>query len=122
MKICPKCGGKKFIVTAHVTQDWIVDEDGCYIETVEPCGEVTHHPDGDDLWTCCNCGYDCSGNEFNTKKYNVTISYITSKTITVNAHNADKAIDIAADEIGSESNMSYIVEDENGRTVLDGLF
>ena len=122
MKICPKCGGKKFIVTAHVTQDWIIDENGCYIETIEPCVDVTHYPDEDDLWTCFNCGYDCCGSAFDTKKYNVTISYIANKTITVNAHNADKAVDIATDEIGSESNMSYIVEDEDGKTVLDGLF
>ena len=25
-KRCPKCGGKNFIVTAHVTQEWLVDE------------------------------------------------------------------------------------------------
>lgn len=25
---CPKCGNTTFIATAHVTQTWLVDEDG----------------------------------------------------------------------------------------------
>ena len=67
-KICPKCGGKEFIVTAHVTQDWLVDEDGCYEETITPYIETVHEPDDDDLWECKNCGYDAPGKEFNRKE------------------------------------------------------
>lgn len=29
---CPKCGNTTFIATAHVTQTWLVDEDGDFIE------------------------------------------------------------------------------------------
>lgn len=53
--ICPKCGGTIFIVTAHVTQDWKVNEFGDFIEEVSSCEEVTHRPDDDDVWTCANC-------------------------------------------------------------------
>lgn len=67
IKICPKCGAMSFIVTAHVTQDWVVDENGSYLHTQEECGEVTHQPDDSDIWTCNNCGYDAAGAEFNRK-------------------------------------------------------
>ena len=29
---CPKCGNNTFNVTAHVTQTWLVDEDGDFIK------------------------------------------------------------------------------------------
>ena len=58
MKKCPKCGNTKFIVTAHVTQDWLVDGDGNYLETLSECEEVTHRPDDEDVWICSKCGYD----------------------------------------------------------------
>ena len=58
MKVCPKCGGTKFLVTAHVTQDWVVDENGNFLECIDECSEVTHHPGDDDLWHCVNCGYN----------------------------------------------------------------
>ena len=65
MKTCPKCGNKKFVVTAHVTQSWIVDENGNYIKTLQECEEITHNPDDDDVWACNECGYDAAGIEFN---------------------------------------------------------
>ena len=46
---CPKCGNTTFITTAHVTQTWLVDEDGDF-------DEVTHAPDAEDLFTCSKCG------------------------------------------------------------------
>ena len=64
MKICPKCGGREFITTAHVIEEWIVDSDGNYLDTY--CtGDVTHTPDDDNIWQCNNCGYDAAGTEFN---------------------------------------------------------
>lgn len=39
---CPKCGNTTFITTAHVTQTWLVDEDGDFIEAKSDCDEVTH--------------------------------------------------------------------------------
>lgn len=70
-KICPKCGGSKFLVTAHVTQDWIVDEDGDFLKCVNDCVEVTHRPDDDDIWQCDACGFDGTGSEFNEKEESV---------------------------------------------------
>lgn len=55
--ICPKDPNhKEFAVTAHVTQDWIVDEKGNYIKTTNECVEVTHTPNSEDIWTCAICG------------------------------------------------------------------
>lgn len=122
MKICPKCGGKKFIVTAHVTEDWLVDEGGNWLDTCSSCNEVTHYPNNDDLWTCSECGYEAAGSEFEMNEYDVTISYIANTTIKVMAQNADRAVDMASYELESESPISYTVQDEEGRTVLDGMF
>ena len=64
MKKCPKCGCKQFIVSAHVTQGWIVDEYGEFVRVTEDCMEVTHFPDNEDLWTCTECGYENPGSDF----------------------------------------------------------
>ena len=65
MKQCPKCGSQCFCVTAHVTQDWLVDADGDFLECTKDCVEVTHRPDDDDIWQCDKCGYSAAGSEFN---------------------------------------------------------
>lgn len=65
MKRCPKCGGTKFLVTAHVTQDWYVDENGEFLETVKECDQVAHYPDDEDIWICAQCDHDGPGTEFN---------------------------------------------------------
>lgn len=62
--ICPKCGGRNFIVSAHVVQGWRVDAGGDYLETTEECIEVTHSPDDEDIWVCDDCGFDAAGSEF----------------------------------------------------------
>jgi ABC-type antimicrobial peptide transport system ATPase subunit len=52
------CGHKKFSVMAHVTEEWIVDEHGEYLETGTD-REVTHHPSiqsNDYLFSCAKCG------------------------------------------------------------------
>ena len=68
MKKCPKCGATAFEVTAHVTQDWLVDGNGDFIQEISNCEEVTHWPDDDDVWMCARCGYDAAGSEFNVKE------------------------------------------------------
>ena len=65
VKKCPNCGCGKFIVTAHVTQTWNVDDKGNWLETITECEEVTHKPDDDDMWTCSDCGYSGEGRVFN---------------------------------------------------------
>ena len=64
MKKCPKCKNTKFNVSAHVVQEWLVDENGSFIETTDDCVAVAHFPDNEDLWTCAECGYEAAGEEF----------------------------------------------------------
>ena len=54
--ICPVCGGVRFITTAHVMQEWMVDENGNFIDVVDESVQVTHEPDDDNLWKCAECG------------------------------------------------------------------
>jgi ribosomal protein S27E len=57
--ICPNDKAhKRFCVTAHVTEDWIVDEQGDFLETDCDCGltQVIHRPDAQDYYTCAECG------------------------------------------------------------------
>jgi len=54
--VCPKNPKhKKFSVTAHVTEEWIVDEHSDFLSAGET-GEVTHRPAADDYFTCHECG------------------------------------------------------------------
>ena len=54
--ICPKDPDHKiFITTAHVMEEWLVDEKGNWIETLSSL-ETTHAPDFDNIWTCGICG------------------------------------------------------------------
>ena len=53
---CPKCGSKKFTVVAHVTEEWITDEKGNFLEVHQSCIDVIHKPDKDDCWLCAECG------------------------------------------------------------------
>jgi hypothetical protein len=55
---CPKNPEhKRFLTVAHVTEDWLVDEHGDFIE-VAPWSEsqVVHEPHPDNIWTCHVCG------------------------------------------------------------------
>lgn len=47
---------KRFIATVQITQEWIVDEDGEYIETNCEVTDDETDPDDDDEWTCATCG------------------------------------------------------------------
>jgi hypothetical protein len=54
---CPKDKShKRFITVVHVTEDWVVDEDGDFIAVHEGSGEVVHKPDPENTWTCAECG------------------------------------------------------------------
>lgn len=68
MKRCPNCGNDTFYVTAHVTQGWIVDEKGNFLECIDECEEVTHRPDDEDIWKCSRCWYTDEGAAFNVKE------------------------------------------------------
>ena len=63
---CPKCGGKTFTATAHVTQDWELDDKGVFARCLNDCLEVTHEPNQDDILDCQTCGYSDAGRAFIT--------------------------------------------------------
>jgi len=53
---CPKDPShKRFITTAHVMEEWRVDSEGNWIETI-CCLQTDHGPDPDNTWTCAICG------------------------------------------------------------------
>lgn len=55
--ICPNnTSHKEFGTTAHVTQDWKVDEEGNFLESINDCLEVTRGPNVENTWTCYTCG------------------------------------------------------------------
>lgn len=55
--ICPNNREhNEFMATAHVTQDWKVDENGMFLETIDECVDVIHSPGLDDEWLCAFCG------------------------------------------------------------------
>ena len=61
---CPVCGGTVFCATAHVTQDWQLNEMGTFQACLNDCIEVTHYPDVEDMWDCKQCGHSAPGREF----------------------------------------------------------
>lgn len=65
---CPKCGGRKFNATAHVTQDWEIDEKGDFQKSLNDCIEVTHSPNEDDIIDCVKCGHSGTAADFITQK------------------------------------------------------
>lgn len=55
MRICNNCGNtERFTTTAHVSQTWVVDGEGGFIEEVST-DDVTHKPHPDNTWTCYVC-------------------------------------------------------------------
>ncbi len=68
MKRCPKCGYEEFYVIAHVTQDWLVNNNGNFLDVIDDCVEVTHFPDDMDIWECAKCFYSDRGSAFNVKE------------------------------------------------------
>jgi hypothetical protein len=58
---CPKDPThKRFITVAHVTEDWVVDETGDFLEVFDTGGdtEVVCPPQPDNHWTCKECGHE----------------------------------------------------------------
>lgn len=47
---------KRFATTAHVMQEWEVDENGNFESVINDCLEVTHSPNLDNIWRCLECG------------------------------------------------------------------
>ena len=54
---CPEgCEAGKFYFTAHVTQEWVIDQCGNFEECVSGAEEVTHGPTSSEYWSCTTCG------------------------------------------------------------------
>ena len=49
---------KTFSTTAHVMQEWKVDDEGHFVECLTECLQITHNPHIDNLWHCCECDND----------------------------------------------------------------
>jgi cytochrome oxidase Cu insertion factor (SCO1/SenC/PrrC family) len=47
---------KKFVTVAHISQDWVVDENGNFIEVYNECNETVAPPNPDNIWECNECG------------------------------------------------------------------
>jgi hypothetical protein len=57
---CPnKCKVKRFVTTAHVVEDWEVDEEGNWESTLGN-SETTHGPNPHNTWTCLECGAEAT--------------------------------------------------------------
>lgn len=55
-RICPNNKEhKEFSVVCHVTEEWIVDENGEFLELLEGCIDITYGPN-DSVWYCTECG------------------------------------------------------------------
>lgn len=53
---CPNSAEhKQFFTTAHVMEEWLVDETGEFIKKVNFV-ETVHPPNPDNPWTCAECG------------------------------------------------------------------
>jgi len=46
---------RRFVTTAHVVEEWLVDSAGLWVET--RCTlETAHGPDPGNIWQCAECG------------------------------------------------------------------
>ena len=56
--VCPKDKRhKRFVTVVHVTEDWVVDEHGDFIDFAKAqYPEVVAAPSPDNFWTCTVCG------------------------------------------------------------------
>lgn len=54
--VCPICGGTEFFTPAHVSETWIVDGAGNWLETVTTGDDIIAPPDNGNIWECINCG------------------------------------------------------------------
>jgi hypothetical protein len=62
---CPKNPKhKRFVTVAHVTEDWIVDEHGNFLEEpANPDRQTVHGPQKGNTWSCVECGAEAAVTE-----------------------------------------------------------
>lgn len=109
--VCPNNHNhKEFSVTAHVTQQWKVCENGEFIETLDNCIEVTHGPNAHDfIFTCIDCG-----------SKGVTLGEIATLYATTSNENTFGYINIYDNKEEAEKEIGTIVYGETITTVIKG--
>ena len=111
-RICPKCGNNTFITSAHVMQDWEVDAEGNYLDTVNGCVQVDQDPDQDNSWSCSRCGTEAINEEAFTYDQNkFTIHWVNNDPV---SH-----VEYCGQNIGNEGYISVCRE---GNTIHIELF
>ena len=63
MKVtCPEnTEHKRFVTVAAVSEDWVVDETGDFVEVQShAAAQVIHYPHPDNTWTCEECGAEAT--------------------------------------------------------------
>lgn len=53
----------RFFTTAHVMEEWLVDEHGNFIEVVTESMEVVHGANPGNIWQCQDCGAEAKVSE-----------------------------------------------------------
>ena len=57
--VCPKDSThNRFVTVAHVTQDWVVDAAGNFIDSIGGANDVIQGPTVGNIWTCNTCGME----------------------------------------------------------------
>lgn len=111
-RICPKCGNNTFITSAHVMQDWEVEAEGNYLDTVNGCVQVDQDPDQDNSWSCSRCGTEAINEEAFTYDQNkFTIHWVNNDPV---SH-----VEYCGQNIGNEGYISVCRE---GNTIHIELF
>ena len=55
--VCPNNKDhKQFVTVAHIAQEWVVDENGNFLEVFNPCTDTVAPPDHGNIWECKTCG------------------------------------------------------------------
>tara|TARA_R110000737_G_scaffold201802_8_gene221112 strand:+ start:3658 stop:3867 length:210 start_codon:yes stop_codon:yes gene_type:complete len=60
-RVCPNSPEhKEFVTTVHVTEEWVVDEEGNFLDIAHGYGprQTTHGPNPGNVWVCAECGND----------------------------------------------------------------
>jgi len=61
---CPECNSKQFVTVAHVTEDWVVNENGEFVEVFGSSDTyVVHGPRAGNIWICYKCGEEAKVEE-----------------------------------------------------------
>ena len=68
MKVCPNCGGKRFVIYPHVVQEWLVNEYGLCEDVINDFVDIVREPDDNSMWECYDCGYERKGIYFNVEE------------------------------------------------------